>query len=491
MKKIFILTISLAILASCADSLEDWNVNKKAASVVPARTFLTGAQKNLSDILTTPNVNNNNYRMFVQYWTTTTYLDEPRYNMTSRLYSENFWNVIYRDVISDLREGKRLIEADASIVEGVKKNQLAIFEIFEVYAWSVLINTFGDVPYSEALDPSNSTPKYDDAEAIYNDIVDRLDVAISSLDPGLGSFNTGATSADIIFRSNVASWLRFAKSLKLRLGMLISDSNPSKSKSMVEDAASDLTLLISSNAQNAKFPYLDASPNNNPISSNLHSQFTSREDFLPANTIVDKMNELNDPRRKFYFSTYTDPVDGPIFKGGIYGFTNTYAEHSHISDKIITPSFEALLLDYVEVEFLLAEAVERGYNVAGTAEEHYNKAIEASILYWGGTAAEVTDYLAQDEVAYTTAAGDFKEKIGLQKWIAFNNRGWDYWVEWRRLDQPQLLPPSGESIPNALFIPVRMIYPVKEQTANSDKWTAAAAKYNSDSPNSNIFWDAN
>ena len=98
------IVLPFVLLTACVDSLDDWNIDQKRASVVPARTFFTGALKNLTDALTTPDVNRNNYRMFVQYMATTTYLDEPRYNMTSRLYSQNLWNSIYRDVISDLRE---------------------------------------------------------------------------------------------------------------------------------------------------------------------------------------------------------------------------------------------------------------------------------------------------------------------------------------------------------------------------------------------------
>jgi hypothetical protein len=272
------------------------------------------------------------------------------------------------------------------------------------------------------------------------------------------------------------------------MGMVIADSNPGLAETTVEAAAADLTLLIASNAENARFPYIAAPPNNNPISANLNPLYSSREDFVIANTIVDKMNALNDPRRQFYFTT----VDGD-FVGGDYGFSNPYADYSHVSAKIIDPAFEALLIDYSEVEFLLAEAVERGFTIGGggTAESHYNAAITASIIYWGGTPADATAYLAQPEVAYTTAAGDYKEKIGVQKWIALNNRGWDAWVEWRRLDYPALLPPSGPTIPNALTIPVRMIFPVNEQTVNGTQWELAAAKYDTDSPNSKIFWDVN
>lgn len=476
--------LPLVLLTACVDSLDDWNVDQKRASSVPARTFFTGAVKNMIDQLTTPNVNSNNYRMFVQYMATTTYLDEPRYNMTARNYSQNFWTSMYRDVLSDLKEAKRLVTDDASLVTEVKNNQLALIGIMEVYTWATLVNTFGDVPYSQALDPNNSLPSYDDAETVYSDLLTRLNASLALLTPGLASFGT----ADPLYNGSVAQWVKFGNSLKLRMGMILADSDNTKAKSTVESAAADLTKLITVNADNSRFPYISAPPNNNPISANLNPLFSSREDFVIAGAIVNEMNGKSDPRRPFY---YTEVTPGN-YVGGNYGFSNAYANFSHVSAKIIAPTFEALLMDASEVNFLLAEAVERGYTIpSGTAETHYNNAITQSILYWGGTAGEATTYLAQASVAYATATGTYKQKIGTQKWVALYNRGWDGWVEWRRLDFPVLLPPSGPSIPDPLFIPMRMIFPVSEQTQNGTQWEAAAANYNSDSPNAKLFWDVN
>lgn len=481
--------LPLVLLTACVDSLDDWNVDKKRASAVPASTLFTNATKGVIDILTTPNVNLNNYRMFVQYIATTTYLDEPRYNMTARTYSQGFWQAIYRDVLADLKEAKKLVAADASLVAEVKNNQLAMIGIMEVYAWSTLINTFGDIPYTEALDPNNSLPKYDDAETVYNDLLTRLDAALASLTTGQPSFG----AADLLYGGSAAQWVKFGNSLKLRMGMLLADQNNAKAKSVVESAAADLTKLITVNSDNARFPYISAPPNNNPISANLNPLFSAREDFVIASAIVDKMNADNDPRRQFYFTMVDSDGDGAIddFEGGEYGFSNDYASFSHVSNKIIEPTFPAFFIDAAEVNFLLAEAIERGYTVGGTAASYYDAAITQSILYWGGSAADATTYLAQASVAYATATGTYKQKIGTQKWIALYNRGWDGWVEWRRLDFPVLAPPSGPSIPDPLSIPMRMIFPVSEQTQNGTQWQAAAAKYNSDSPNSKLFWDKN
>ena len=475
MKKIFIYLVSLMFLASCVDNLDDFNVDQKKASQVPPGTLYTGAVKALTDVMTTPNVNTNNYRFYVQHWTSTQYLDEPRYNMTSRTIPQSMFQTLYRDVLMDLNNAKRLIQENDLMNPDVKDNQLAQVEIMEVYAWSILLNTFGDVPYSQALDLDISLPAYDDAATVYNDILLRLDSALDLIHLEAEGFG----NADVIYDSDMAMWVKFGNSLKLKLAMVIADVNPDQAKSLVEEAAPN---VFTSNADNAAFPYLSNAPNNNPVSENINPLRTSREDYVPANTLVDVMNGLEDPRRGRYFTQ----INGK-YKGGQYGFTNSFSELSHVHDDIIALDFESLLLDYVEVEFLLAEAVERGFDVGGTAIEHYNAAVTASFDYWG--ASGVAAYLTKPEVNYASASGDWKQKIGVQKWIALYNRGFDAWLEWRRLDAPALMPPvvPGQS----LTVPTRLIYPVNEQTLNGANRDAAAAAIGGDESSTKLWWDVN
>jgi Starch-binding associating with outer membrane len=479
MRHLIIIFVSLMLVTACVDSLDDYNIDQKRPSAVPAETFLTASIKQLSDLITTPNVNTNNFRLYVQHWATTTYLQEPRYDLTSRIIPQNIWQTLYKDVIADLRESKRLIEEDELLAAEDKTPRLAQLEIVEVYAWSVLVTTFGDLPYSEAMDYENPVPAYDDDEVIYTDILERLDNALASLASGGAGFD----NADVLYDGDLDQWIKFGNSLKLKLGLLLADADNGRAKQIVEEAAGN---VFTSNADNARFPYLASPPNNNPLSANLNPAFSSRQDYVVAKTVIDKLNALNDPRRPFYFTT----VNGE-YKGGNYGFANAFGDFSHTSDKTIAADFEALLLDYSEVEFLLAEAVERGFTVSGTAEEHYNKAVEASIVYWGGSVADATTYLNQASVKYTSAPGTYKEKIGTQKWIALYNRGIDAWTEWRKFDYPVLLPPSGGNVPVGLAIPTRIIYPINEQTLNGINRQAASDAMGGDVATTKLFWDVN
>lgn len=515
------LLLPIVLLTACVDTLDDYNKDQKKASEIPPRTLFTNALKGLTDILTTPNVNSNNYRMFVQYWATTTYLDEPRYSMTSRLYSQNLWNAIYRDVLSDLKEAKRLLDLDVTLDPAVKNNQLGMIGILEVYSWDVLVKTFGGVPYSEALDPENLLPEYEDAQTIYNDLITRLDASLALLTSG-----TSMGTADLIYNGDVAKWKKFGNSLKMKMGLTIADVDNGKAKTMVEAAVT--AGVISSNTENARFPYIAASPNNNPVSANVNPIFTSREDFIVTSTLVNAMLGDNrtetgttddDPRLASYF-TKTDtikydkyaggkptedakPLDTvSVYYGGKYGFSNAFANYSHVSTKIAEPTFEGMLIEYAEVEFMLAEAAARGYTTGKTAKEHYDRAVGASISYWTGvTAGADTDGIPNNADNYLAAPeNDFNtydpskpqyglnplQKIARQRWIALFNRGWESWVQWRRLDFPTLAPPLA-----SLKIPVRMIYPPSEGTVNTAPYEAAVAKIPGgvDSPDAKLFWD--
>lgn len=481
MKKIIYLLISTGLFIGCVDSLDDYNVDPKRADLVTPETLYTSAIKSLADVLTSSDVNVNNFRLYVQHWTTTTYLDEPRYVLTSRAIPQNFWDRLYRDVIADLVEAKRILDANELINPDLKRNQRAQLEIIEIYAWSILVNTFGNVPYREAMDPFNVLPEYDDAETIYKDLLGRLDDAIEMLNTRAAGFGNG----ELMYASKAADmrighWRRLGNSIKLKMGMVLADIDPATAGRIVAEAAPNVFL---SSADNARFPYISDPPNNNPIASSLNPSFTTREDFLPANTIVDVMNELNDPRREFYFTKIDDQ-----FKGGVYGFGNEYADFSKVHPAITAPDFEALILDFPEVRFLLAEAIERGF-ISGDAEQEYNSAVAASIRYWGGTEADALSYLEQPSVKYSGGGATWKEKVGTQKWIALYNRGWDAWLEWRRLDYPLLQPPSGPNIPTQLNIPARIIYPINEQTINGANRSAAATAIGGDEATTKLFWD--
>jgi hypothetical protein len=301
----------------------------------------------------------------------------------------------------------------------------------------------------------------------------RLDADIAALNTGSSGF---AANADIIYGGNVAKWIKFANSLKMKLAMTVADAEPEKAKAAVEQANAN---AFTAAADNAEVQYFATTPNNNPIWADLVQ--SKRQDFIAAAALIDAMKAYNDPRMSLYFKPNSDDK----YVGGIVGANNTYSLFAKPGTKLEDPALPALLLGYDEIEFFRAEAIERGFNVGGTAAEHYNNAIRASILYWGGTQAQADAYLAQPQVAYATATGTWREKIGVQKWIALYNRPIPAWTEIRRLDYPKLNPPAAAKS----GFPNRLPYPSNEQTLNKANYTAAASKIGEDKVETKVFWD--
>jgi hypothetical protein len=415
------------------------------------------------------------FRFTTSQWAMAVYQDEAQYDFQTRAIPNTWWNAMYRDVLADLRESSRLINADASLLPKEKANKLAILDIMEVYTFGILVNSFGNIPYTEALNAAKLFPKYDDAKTVSADLIARLNADIAKLDASAAGFTSGE---DVVYKGSVTKWVKFANTLRMKLAMIVADENATAAKTAVE--ASDAGA-ISASTDNGLFTYLSASPNQNPL--HVDIVLGGRQDYIAAKDLMDKLIGWNDPRKTAYFSTN----NAGNYAGGIVGKVNTYVDFSRAGAKVIAADAPYVLADYVETEFLRAEAKERGFNVAGTAEQHYNNAITASILYWGGSAADAAAYLAQPEVAYTTAAGNWKQKIGTQKWIALYNRSYETWTELRRLDYPVITAPVNAKS----GFPTRLTYPNTEQTLNGTSYTAAAAAIGGDVVTTKLFWDKN
>lgn len=471
MKRIIIILVTIIFFGACKKDLTSINLDPKNPTSVPSYSLFTNAQRVLASTVTSSNVNLNIFRLVDQYWQETTYTDESNYDIITRPIPDQMWNTMYRDVLRDFESAKAIIPTDVPNATS-QKNELAITDIMEVYTWYYLVTSFGNIPYTEALNIANTFPKYDDQVAIYKDLLKRLDADISALNTSGSSFG----SADIIYGGDVAKWKKFGNSFKLKMGMTIADADAATAKATVESAAPG---VFTSNDDNASFQFLSSSPNTNPVWVDLVQ--SGRKDFVAASTIINTMKGLNDPRIPLYFTT--DATGG--YSGADPGASSNYSTFSKPAVTLTQPDYPAILLSYSEVEFFLAEAVARGFNVSGSAQEHYNKAVTASVTQWGGSSADATTYLAQPGVNYATAAGDYKQKIGMQKWLALYNRGWDEWIEVRRLDNPKLIAPSTAKS----AFPVRFTYPINEQNVNTTNFNAASTAIGGDKVTTKLFWD--
>ncbi|MDR3351030.1 MAG: SusD/RagB family nutrient-binding outer membrane lipoprotein [Prevotellaceae bacterium] len=469
--------VSGSTTVSCSGDLTDLNDDPKSyVNAKPGALFLSG-QKSLADTYGSAAAGVAPFRVLAQVWTENTYNNEAKYNLSSADAPFGWWRDIYTKALVNLKQAK-IQYAKEETNAGVLKNNLAIIDLLEVYAYYLLVNTYGDIPYTEALQNSTPFPRYDDAHTITLDLLRRLDADLAALDVSYGAVG----AADQIYNGNVGKWRKFAATLKLKTALLLAGTEPQTAGAKALEAVA--AGVFTSNDDNALFKYDGANAaNSNPVWQAV-AQTASNKNYSPAGFFINTLRQLNDPRLGLLFTQ--DAASG--YSGGTAGAINNFDDLSRLSAFWLNSRLPVTLLDYAETEFLLAEAIARGIAVGGTAEEHYKKAIKASIRYWGGDDAGADDYInSTPAIQYNPS--EWKELIGYQQWIAFADRGWDAWTNIRRLGYPNI--DSASPPVNAVgTLPRRFNYPPVEQTSNPDNWAAAVARITGkqDLTGVKLFW---
>lgn len=454
-------------LSSCQSDLTSLNIDPKHPSILPSDNLLATAMYQSSYYMDNPSVNFNNYRFFTQQWAETQYPDETQYNLVTRNQPRNHFNRMYVYSINNLKQAKANVKNEVE-TDDIRANKLATLEIEEIFIWENIVDTYGDVPYSEAFKPDEIlTPKYDDAKTIYVDLIQRIDAITATIKPA----STGY--ADLVYGGNMTKWKKFANSIKLRLGMNLADVDPALAKATVESAIAG--GVISSDDDAYKFKY-DGGTFSNPVFDNLVA--SNRNDFLPSELVVNTMKNLSDPRMDIWFTKV-----GGVYKGGVFGELNDpYTNFSQLSPYFRSATTASNLLSYAEVAFLKAEAAARNYSVGGTAVDLYATAVTESMRENGVSTANTATYL----VANPYNAVNWKQSIGVQAWLAMFNKGFASWNFTRRLDSPILVNPPKS---NLASVPYRMPYSDQEYVLNGANVKAAASKIGGDKATTKLFWD--
>ena len=134
------------------------------------------------------------------------YMNGRNYNT---IYSPDSWNGVwssaYRGMLEDIRLMNLLAdEAGLTFHKGMGK-------VFQAYVMLTLVDYFGDVPYSEALQGSEGilNPAADSGQAVY-------DAAIALLDSAVADFNAGGPvpAEDFFYNGNASKWIKAANSIK-------------------------------------------------------------------------------------------------------------------------------------------------------------------------------------------------------------------------------------------------------------------------------------
>lgn len=456
--------VAATTLLSCTSDLTDLNIDPKHPTSVPAANLLARGQQQQFYFVYTGNVNNNNYVYFTQMWAETTYADETNYDIVTRNQPRNTFNRYYNGVLNNYEQARRNLAE-----EGSTPNKIATIEIAEISMWETIVDTFGDVPYTQALQASTGqfAPAYDDAKSIYTDLFKRIDAVIPTITSGTGF------AEDQVYGGDMSKWKKLANSIKLRLALNLADVDAATSKSMAESAFTSGLITSDEDSYALYFP-------GGIFSNPFYDDFVNsgRKDFVPSELIVNLMNGKADPRRPAFWTTV-----GGAYVGGKFGELNPYANYSHYQDATwLQDTAPANLLSYTEVLFMLTEAAQRGYSVGGTAATWYNLAITNSMNEYGVSLADTATYLA----AHPYDAVNWKKSIGEEVYVALHNRAFAEWNFSRRLDNPVFVNPVNSRLSG---VPVRLLYSDQEYVLNKTNVTAAASKIGGDKATTKLFWD--
>ncbi|MGO3260236.1 MAG: SusD/RagB family nutrient-binding outer membrane lipoprotein [Mesonia sp.] len=399
------------------------------------------------------------------------YDDEFGYIMGSNFYDRIFdYSYIYT-----LKTYQEVINAGDETTD----NFTAIAEIMKAYHFQMLVDGYGDIPYFEALQRENAaTPAYDSAEAIYDDLIIKLDEAITTIKEA-DSDDQVPGSGDIVFNGNMTSWIQFANTLKLRI--LVRQSGMSSKQAYIQENMNNIVaegsgFLLEDALVNPGYTNDDGKQNPffQDFGENIAGEAVNNNLATCASEfVIDFLQNASDPRID---RLYEEPAGG--HKGTPQGLTNypdgfEAADVSNIGPGLLKGSTQSSpIMLAAESLFLQAEAAQRGY-LSGNAQALYEQAITASFNFLGADANEdgstdddAATYFGQSKTNVGWSSSDPIEAIITQKWIALNGtNGWESWVEYNRTGYPANVPVALNQT-NA-DRPVRLSYPASERVGNA------------------------
>lgn len=490
--KIFLApALVFATLASCTKDFEDVNDNKNNPTAVTADLLISGVIKNMMDRQVNEAWGIGN--IVAQHHAKIQFVNEDRYNWNER---NDIWNTVY-DNYRNLQNIFLITNNDAS------NPYYGVSLILKSWMFAQLTDAYGDVPYTEAGRGKSDAiyrPKYDKQEDIYNGILADLKKANESL-------ATSGTnlSGDILFGggpSGIMKWRKLANSLRIRYMMRISKKKNVNADLQAVVSNPTANPVFEGNGDNAELKYMAAAPYQWPLYGNRVGSF---DEFRVSKTLVDRLAELNDTRINVFarpsqrsvaagtpkiegIPNGLNDVDALAYNGGVQGVSRvgyTFAClvcNDNNQQPPVPDAPRALWMTYAELQFLLAEAREKGMITTGDAATYYANGINANFAYWKAVVPASYNlnidmpagYLGQAKVAYTGTSDEKLAKIALQKWVSLYFNGLEAWFDWRRTNMPAIIPGSGNL--NGNKVPIRYIYPLAAQSLNPENRAEAVTR---------------
>lgn len=534
-KYITIITMACALFfASCSDEyMENMNTDPSKAATIDPNAQLTTAQLQTYGDLSMMEIYRNYHYAFTQQlmgcWNTTNY--GGRHTLDNNEMSR-IWTSFYTQSL------KNIIDAQYRTAEDAEKvNINSVLRIYRVYLMSIITDTYGDAPFSEAglgFLEGKFNPKYDKQEDIYNAFFLELEDAINKIDP-----TKDKVTGDLIYAGDVTKWQQLANSLRLRFAMRISNVNPTKAQTEFENALAANGGVITDASSDALIKYMTiafsfgqeaySDYRGNSLSQLLFGNDPANNPSYLCSTFFNQLYNSGDPRtfkisRCYYdgLMSATSPdnrvdiTQEMIEKGiafsprdpGAYswepwptGYDSDICAELAVNNPSVTATMArevepklannflksdnpGVVMTSAEVKFLMAEATVKKWNVGSAlAEDLYKQGVRAAMDFltdnYGCTATTDAEFdtFIQDKGAFGHTDNQKLEAINTQAWILHFTNPAECWANVRRSGYPKLKSPAeygfGQYLTGGTEIPVRLCYPVLESSYNKKSYNEA------------------
>lgn len=402
--------------------------------------------------------------------------------------SKDIFNRCYRNIYAGA-----LMDIEDIKTKTTNASDLFACQVMRTQAFQLLVDNTSDTPYTEALNPSNSSPKYDDGKTVYEGVLAELDAAEAALqgDP--------MNMTDPLLNKNVNQWIGYANALRLRMYLRLYDAGQT-------EYSGKITSLLSKNeffTGNVKWDvFSDGEGQYNPW---YQSVFRLTSNHCACYPIVSYMQNNADPRLSYAIKprtsdgTYVGQLPGSKQAPEIVGTSYKNTDVSAI-DYGITHDMPIYLFTQSELQFLIAEAQLRMNNSDAAAQSAYEAGVKADFALRGTAGAD--DFLASTG-AWTGSQDEKLNLIYMQKWVAlFMHDHMEAWSEIRRTDVPKLSSVTAAQIKAnpALYTPGELIRPAVNKKGNDNlamsiPYSSDSRKFNVNAPKTarqitdKVFWD--
>lgn len=389
---------------------------------------------------------------------------------------------------SEMRDVTKMMEEATRINSNA---YLALGKFFRAFYFLNLTLTFGDVPYSQALQGESqetyTPPVYDKQKDVFKGILAELKEANDLL-----ANENSIIAGDIIYKGDVTKWRKAINAFRLKVLMLLSKKEADADLNIKSTFAQIVTNepLFESNSDDAQLVFLDQEGNRYP---EFNSSSYGSGMYMDS-TFIRRLQDREDPRLFIYCTQTKNAEDNGLaiddfsaYEGGDpaapYSEVNTKAANgktSKVNNRYHKdPTTEPMVvIGFSEQQLIIAEGIVRGW-VAGDAAEYYNDGVKGSFKFYQTYAKGLGQYVSESiATAYlakpinnlaTAATNEEKiEKIIMQRYLrAFLQSPWGPFFDHLRTGYPSFRRPAGVNIP------FRWIYPQAEYNTNADNVAAA------------------